>query len=105
MSEFRVDNAVMSRSIKQLVFRPSGKTLWIVIGKDNEHWTDPELGFCSCKHFYFKTLSGGHDCYHLQSVRKAIQEKRYTIVEFADNEYAQILQAIADDQARLLSSS
>jgi predicted nucleic acid-binding Zn finger protein len=98
----RVDDALASGSVKQTVFLPSGKKLWIVVGRDNEYWTDPNLGFCSCKDFYFTTLSGGDECYHLKSVRKAIQENRFTMVEFEDNEYVEYLQAIAEDCANLL---
>lgn len=98
----RVDDAVTSGSVKQMLFLPSNKTLWTVVGKDNEYWTDPDLGFCSCKDFYFTTLSGQDECYHLKSVRKAVQKNRFTTVEFADSEYVEYLQAIAEDNANLL---
>lgn len=101
----RVDDAVTSGSVKQLVFKPSGKKLWIVVGRDNEYWTDPDLGFCSCKDFYFTTLSGQDECYHLKSVRKSIQENMFTTVEFADSEYVEYLQAIAEDNINLLGRS
>lgn len=101
----RIDDAVMSGSVKQLLFLPSKKKLWIVVGKNNEYWTDPDLGFCSCKDFYFTTLSGGQECYHLKSVRKALEENKFTAMEFADNEYVEFLQAIAEDSANLLSRS
>jgi predicted nucleic acid-binding Zn finger protein len=98
----RVDYIVRSGSVKQMLFLPSGKKLWVVIGRDNEYWTDPELGFCSCKDFYFTTLSGGQDCYHLESVRKAIQQGEFTVIEFAEGDYAHLLQAIADDNISVL---
>lgn len=102
MSESRIDSAIALGSVKKMQFLPSGKSLWIVVGKDNEYWTDPELEFCTCKDFYFTTLSGGSDCYHLKSVRKAIEENRFVTVKFDDSEYAQFLQAIADDSTSLL---
>jgi predicted nucleic acid-binding Zn finger protein len=98
----RVDEAVSSGSVKQMLFLPSGKKLWIVVGKDNEYWADPDLGFCSCKDFYFTTLSGGDECYHLKSVRKAAEESRFTKMEFTDDEYVEFLQAIAEDSANML---
>jgi predicted nucleic acid-binding Zn finger protein len=101
----RVDDAVTSGSVKQLLFLPSRKKLWMVVGRDNEYWTDPDLGFCSCKDFYFTTLSGQDECYHLKSVRKAMQENRFTTVEFADSEYVEYLQAIAEDSASVLGRS
>jgi predicted nucleic acid-binding Zn finger protein len=101
----REDDIISSGSVKQMLCLPSGKKLWVVIGRDNEYWTDPELGFCSCKDFYFATLSGGQDCYHLKSVRKAMQQKRFTTIEFDDSYYVRLLQAIADDNISLLSRS
>lgn len=81
-----------------LLFLPSGKKLWIVVGKDSEYWTDPDLGFCSCKDYYFNTLSKGDPCYHLKSVAKAIEEgNRAEEIVFSDDEYSQVLQAIAQD--------
>jgi predicted nucleic acid-binding Zn finger protein len=101
----RVDYTVRSGSVKQMLFLPSGKKLWVVIGRDNEYWTDPELGFCSCKDFYFTTLSGGQDCYHLKSVRKTIQQREFTTIEFDDNDYIHLLQAVADDNIGVLGRS
>jgi predicted nucleic acid-binding Zn finger protein len=101
----RVDYTISSGSVKQMLFMPSGKKLWVVIGKDNEYWTDPELGFCSCKDFYFTTLSGGQDCYHLKSVRKTIQQTGFKAIEFDDSDYIHLLQAVADDNISVLSRS
>ncbi len=101
----RVNDAVTSGSVKQMLFLPSGKKLWIVVGRDNEYWTDPDLGFCSCKDFYFTTLSGDDECYHLKSVRKAVEENMFASMEFADSEYVEFLQAIAEDNANLLGRS
>lgn len=101
----RMDYTVRQGSVKQMLFLPSGKKLWVVIGRDNEYWTDPELGFCSCKDFYFTTLSGGQDCYHLKSVRKTIQQRGFTAIEFDDSDYTQLLQAVADDNISVLGRS
>ena len=99
----RVDFIVSSGSVKQMLFLPSGKKLWIVVGRDNEYWTDPELRFCSCNDFYFNTLSQGQDCYHLKSVIKAIEQRAFTIIEFDDSEYMDLLKAITDDNVSVLS--
>ena len=99
------DSIARSGNVKQMLFLPSGKRLWVVIGRDNEYWADPELGFCSCKDFYFNTLSRGQDCYHLKSVIKAIQQKTFTAIEFDDREYIDLLQAVADDNISVLGRS
>jgi predicted nucleic acid-binding Zn finger protein len=100
----RIDNALTSGSVKQMLFLPSGKKLWAVVGRENEYWVDPDLGFCSCKDYYFTTLSGKDECYHLKSIRKAISENRFAVIDFVDNEYVEILQAIAGDSASNLLS-
>jgi predicted nucleic acid-binding Zn finger protein len=100
-----MDYTVRSGSVKQMLFLPSGKKLWVVIGRDNEYWTDPELGFCSCKDFYFTALSGGQDCYHLKSVKKTIQQRGFTAIEFDDSDYTHLLQAVADDNISVLGRS
>lgn len=102
MSESRIDITILAGGVKRLLFKPSGRVLWAVVGRDNEHWSDPELGFCTCKDFYFKALSGGSECYHLKSIRKAVDNSGYVTTEFDDDEYVQLLQAIADDQSNLL---
>jgi predicted nucleic acid-binding Zn finger protein len=85
-----------------LRFIPSGRRLWIVVGKDGEYWTDPELGFCSCKDYYFSTLSKGHPCYHLNSVHQALLEDKFRVFEFSDGDYTALLQAVAEDSANQL---
>jgi predicted nucleic acid-binding Zn finger protein len=102
MSGSRVDGAV-GAGVRQLLFHPSGKQIWIVVGKDDEYWTDLELGFCSCKDFYFVSLSGGKECYHLRSVRKAAKEGGIIVMDFGDAEYVQMLHALAEDHANRLS--
>ena len=102
MSESKVDAVISVGSIRRLLFMPSERVLWIVVGKDNEHWADPELGFCTCKDYYFKALSGGSECYHLKSVRRAMEGSRHNTIQFDDAEYVQLLQALVDDQSVLL---
>ena len=97
-----MDFIIGSGGVKQMLFLPSGKKLWIVIGRDNEYWSDPELGFCSCKDFYFNTLSSGQDCYHLKSIIKAIQQRGFITIKFDDREYISVLQALADDITNVL---
>ena len=103
MSESKIDSTLSMGSVKQLAFRPSNRVIWVVVGKDNEHWADPALGFCTCKDFYFKALSGGPECYHLKSTRKAIETSQFVTINFEDGEYIQILKAILADQTALLS--
>ena len=93
--------AVAAGSVKLHVFMPSGKKLWTVVGREGEYWVDPELSFCSCKDYYFVTLSGGAPCYHIKSVKKTIEEGTEAL-EFSDNDYAGFLQALAGEAENAL---
>jgi predicted nucleic acid-binding Zn finger protein len=95
------DNTENSRA-KLHLFLPSGRKVWVVVGKENEHWVDPELEFCSCKSYYFKTLSDGEQCYHLKTVRKSQEDKGYTTTEFSDSEYTQFTKALLQDIANTI---
>lgn len=101
----RIAELVETGRVKKVQFRPSSKIIWMVVGKDSEYWTDPDLQFCSCKDFYFKTLSAGEPCYHLKGIKKAIEAKSYVTLDFDDGEYAQILKSIAEDNEKLLLRS
>lgn len=98
-------DAAPPENVKKLGFGPSGRAVWIVVGKDNEHWVDPEGGFCTCKDYYFKSLSQDTECYHLRSVRKAMAEGQYVAMDFDDSEYCQMLNAVLEDQFQILGSS
>ena len=52
--------------VKKYVFKPSGKTVWIVVGKERDYLIMPEAEFCTCDDFYFRVLDRKvHLCYHL----------------------------------------
>ncbi|MEM2760230.1 MAG: hypothetical protein QXU32_08020 [Nitrososphaerales archaeon] len=96
----RVEKAVkvaLERGVKLHVFKPSNRELWTVVGKDNEYWVDPENNFCSCKDYYFQTLSGKGQCYHLQIINVAREKKLVDVTEFCDDEYHLLLKALIND--------
>lgn len=93
--------ALAAGSVKLHLFQPSGRKLWTVVGKEGEYWVDPELAFCSCKDYYFVTLSGGAPCYHIKSVEKAIEDGTEAL-EFSDGDYVAFLQALAAEAENAL---
>jgi predicted nucleic acid-binding Zn finger protein len=88
-------------SVKLHLFLPSGKDLWTVVGKEGEYWVDPEISFCSCKDYYFVTLSGGELCYHLKSANRAVEEG-IDAVEFSDDDYSGFIRALAVEAEKAL---
>lgn len=52
--------------VKKYVFSPSGRIVWIVVGREREYQIMPAAGFCSCDDFYFRVMDREvHICYHL----------------------------------------
>ena len=90
-------NTVERRAIKFHIFLPSRRAIWTVVGRDREYWVDPDLDFCSCKGYYYKTLSTCDPCYHLKSVESARQKKKFAEIKFQDVEYQSFIKALLSD--------
>lgn len=91
------DSVVSSMGVKLHYFEPSGRTIWTVVGKENEHWLDPDLPFCSCADYYFKAMSTGGECYHLKAVRIAKEQGKVETVKFSDSEFESFIRALVKD--------
>lgn len=91
------DSIVSERGVKLHHFEPSGRKIWTVVGKENEHWLDPELGFCSCADYYYNALITGGECYHLKAVRIAQEQKKIETVKFSDSEFESFVSALVRD--------
>ncbi len=58
--------AVLDGRVKRYRFKPSGRIVWIVVGKKRDYLVMPKADFCSCDDFYFRVMDGKvHLCYHL----------------------------------------
>jgi len=51
--------ALKEGRVKKYVFKPSGRTVWIVVGKERDYLIMPKAEFCSCDDFYFRVLDNG----------------------------------------------
>lgn len=94
-----ISNILAPKSVKVHLFRPSARRIYTIVGKEEEHWTDPDLDFCSCKDYYFKSLSSGKPCYHLRAV-KSMKEEKFALFKFEDDEYDQFVRAIIRDSLK-----
>ena len=74
--------------VKKYVFSPSGRIVWIVVGREREYQIMPAAGFCSCDDFYFRVMDREAPiCYHLiaQKIADALEE--YDLIEEEDRLY------------------
>ena len=58
--------ALLDRKVKRYKFKPSGRVVWIVVGRERDYLIMPNADFCSCDDFYYRVMDGkAHLCYHL----------------------------------------
>ncbi len=58
--------ALKENRVKKYTFKPSNRTVWIVVGRERDYLIMPEAEFCTCDDFYFRVLDRKiHLCYHL----------------------------------------
>ena len=81
-------NAVKNRRVKKYVFKPSGRVVWIVVGRERDYLVLPDAVFCSCDDFYFSIMSKKAClCYHLIGQKIAESLGWYDEIEEEDDMY------------------
>lgn len=81
----RAFEALKENRVKKYIFEPSGKVVWIVVGKKKDYLLMPEAGFCSCDDFYFRVMDRKvHLCYHLIAQKIANILKGYDSIKESD---------------------
>ncbi len=65
--------------------------------KGEEHWIDPDGGYCACPGFYFGKLNGKTTCYHLESAELAQRENKTEKIIFSDEEFSDFLSGLLSD--------
>ena len=93
----KIESVISEKRIKLHIFEPSQKKIWTVVGKEKEYWIEPELHFCSCPSFYFNSISGKNDCYHLQSIALAKKENKVELIKFSDDEFPDFISGLVSD--------
>jgi len=73
----KAKDAVKEKRVKKYVFSPSGRIVWIVVGREREYQIIPAADFCSCDDFYFRVMDReANICYHLiaQKIAEALED-------------------------------
>ena len=84
--------ALKENRVKKYVFKPSGRIVWIVVGKERDYLLMPEAEFCTCDDFYFRVLDREvHLCYHLIAQKIANILKWYDALEERDKLYDSLM--------------
>ena len=79
--------------VKKYVFSPSGRIVWIVVGREQEYLVMPAAGFCSCDDFYFRVMDREvHLCYHLIAQKIADALGWFDKIEEDDETYGFLME-------------
>jgi predicted nucleic acid-binding Zn finger protein len=88
----RAFEALKENRVKKYVFKPSGKTVWIVVGKERDYLIMAQAEFCTCDDFYFRVLDREvHLCYHLIAQKIANVLEWYDSIEERDELYDSLM--------------
>jgi predicted nucleic acid-binding Zn finger protein len=81
-------DAVKEERVKKYIFSPSGRIVWIVVGREREYQIMPAAEFCSCDDFYFRVMDKeANICYHLVAHKIADALGEYDKIEEEDRLY------------------
>ena len=84
----RAFEVLKENRVKKYVFKPSGRTVWIVVGKERDYLIMAQAEFCMCDDFYFRVLDREvHLCYHLIAQKIANALTWYESIEEHDELY------------------
>jgi len=78
--------ALNESRIKKYVFSPSGRVVWIVVGKNRDYLVMPAIHYCSCDDFYYQ-FDHGHVCYHIIAQKLAEATGGFDLFEDDDQFY------------------
>jgi predicted nucleic acid-binding Zn finger protein len=88
----RAFEALKENRVKKYVFKPNGRIVWIVVGKERDYLIMPEAEFCMCDDFYFRVLDRKvHLCYHLIAQKLAKNLNWYENIEEHDELYDSLM--------------
>jgi predicted nucleic acid-binding Zn finger protein len=88
----RAFEALSENRVKKYAFKPSGRIVWIVVGKERDYLILPEAEFCTCDDFYFRVLDKEvHLCYHLIAQKLAKNLGWHEAIEEHDEIYDSLM--------------
>jgi predicted nucleic acid-binding Zn finger protein len=88
----RALEALKENRVKKYVFKPSGRVVWVVVGRERDYLVMPNAEFCQCDDFYFRVLDREiHMCYHLIAQKIAHILGWYETIEESDELYEALM--------------
>jgi len=87
--------ALREKRVKKYVFKPSGRVVWVVVGREREYLVLPKAPFCSCEDFYFRVIDGeARLCYHVIAQRLGGCLNWFEVVEEEGEDYEVLMEEL-----------
>lgn len=84
--------AVDDGRVKKYVFEPSGRELWVVVGRTRDYLVLPVAKYCACDDFFYRVLDQERkQCYHLLAVTLAQSQGSYEEIREGDTLYLKFM--------------
>lgn len=84
--------AVDDGRVKKYVFEPSGRELWVVVGRSRDYLVLPVAKYCACDDFFYRVLDRERKrCYHLLAVTLAQRQGSYEEIKGRDDLYMKFI--------------
>jgi predicted nucleic acid-binding Zn finger protein len=78
--------------VKKYVFEPSGRVVWIIVGRESEYQVLPQSGYCDCSDFYFRVVDGEAGlCNHHMAQRLSEALEEYEEIREEDKFYEPLM--------------
>lgn len=91
--------ALKDRRIKKYIFQPSGRIIWIVVGRTRDYLVMPSINYCSCADFYYQ-FDHGHICYHIVAQRLADATEQFDLFQEDDRFFDVLIQEWKEPEER-----
>lgn len=87
----KAQEAIETMSVKKYTFMPSGRVVWIVVGKEKEYFVIPNI-YCQCDEFYINVVKRRKSelCYHILAQTIAERIGKYESYEVADSDFIRL---------------
>lgn len=84
--------AVDEKRVKKYLFEPSGREVWVVVGRKRDYLVLPLAKYCACDDFFYRVLGKERKrCYHLLAVTLAQSQGGYEEINERDDLYLKFI--------------
>ena len=87
----KADDLVKALAVKKYLFKPSGRVVWIVVGREKEYFIIPEI-YCQCDDFYINVVirKKVDACYHMMAQLMAERTGAFESFEVPDSDFIRL---------------